>query len=536
MSETSKERQSRIDLRYYKLADAQLKWRRRLTILVIMVVGAWVAIAPMVGQGRDATVRLFQHNSLASKGTLARAHGMWDADCAVCHVPFSPVNGSRWSPAFWNRGPQAESKCQTCHAGPAHHASQLPNETPSCAECHRDHRGRDASLLSMEDSVCTTCHQDLPRHRNADAGPMLTPATVTRFAADRGEHPEFTPPTDFNGNGSGRIKFNHALHLAKGMAIEKGGVPLWTFASFKNPADRARYGATGGRDNDPVQLRCDSCHRLDGDDAAVGSSRTAGASPPPRSAGATMLPVSYQRDCRACHRLEYDAKAPEREIRHGLKAAEVVEELQRFYAADVVTHDQALLHTFVPPRAVPGKVDAADVRQAEAVVADKTLAALRRLFGTALMTDSREVSTAPQGRGGCVECHEIKASRPLVDLAAARGAEITPVAVRSLWFESARFNHATHRAIDCTGCHLGVTESRDQTKLLLPGINQCVTCHSPATTQVGASRGGAGTACVECHRYHNGDHAGAGVGSKAWRGKSAMTVEQFSRGGLTSGQ
>jgi hypothetical protein len=531
MSETSKQRQSRIDLGYYRFPDAQARRRGRLTLLALLIAGGWILAAPIWGRGRDAGVRLFQQGALASKGPLARPHAIWETQCEACHVPFTPVNGSRWSPSLRTGSHAGDDQCRTCHAGPAHHASQRAEDVPSCAECHRDHRGRGASLVAMDDSACTSCHRDLSRHRAPAAGPMLAAASVTRFGADPAEHPAFTPPRGVPGPNSGRIKFSHARHMARGLTMEQGGLPF-TFANLEEP-DRARYGWTRGQDGEPVQLRCDTCHRLDEGDSAGSAERSAG----PRPAGDAMLPVTYEKDCRACHPLHFDPRDPKRQVRHGQRPSELVAELRQFYAARAVEADPALLRRFVPPRPMPGRPVSDEVVRAGEMVEKRTLAALRRLFGSAVEEDVRSRQGLPLGRGGCVECHELRgSSRPLVNLEAASSSEIKPVVVRSLWYESATFNHAAHRALECAACHAGASESKDQARLLLPDIAKCVGCHSPATTQGGHPRGGAGTSCVECHRYHNGDHPGHGAGAEARRGTAEMTIDQFLKGGPQRGR
>jgi hypothetical protein len=334
-----------------------------------------------------------------------------------------------------------------------------------------------------------------------------------------------------------RIKFNHALHLAKGLTLEKDGIPF-TFASL-DAADWARYGGTSPAVREtPVQLECASCHQLDGEEYARGLERRIAGFVPPRTPGATMLPVTYENHCRACHPLHFDKNVPGRQVPHGLQPAALVDELRQWYAAEAVKDDPALLRRIVPPRPIPGPVPR-EVARVQQAVADKTLTALKILFGPAdagvIRDADRKPGHPPRQMGGCVKCHEWKSpARPLVDLAAASSREIRPVIVRLLWYESAVFNHATHRALECGQCHQGVRESKDQTKLLLPGIAQCVDCHAPAETRGGRPHGGAGVACVECHRYHGGDHPQQGLGAAARRGVADLSLEQFLDGRAAS--
>ena len=526
--ETGKQRKSRIELGYYKVPDAQSRWRFWLSLLALVAAGGWILIAPIWSPGRPRDVRLFQQNLLASKGPLAQPHATWDSTCEACHVPFTPINGSHWAPKLGSGTQAGDGNCRTCHRGPEHHKSQRSEDVPSCAECHRDHRGRDASLLAMDDAVCTTCHKDLAKHR------------ATGFDADPEHHPPFTPPEVATGTDEVRIKFNHARHLAKGLTLDTKGIPLKTFANL-DPADRSRYGWTPALSLEtPIQLECASCHQLDSEEYAQGLERRLAGLVPPRAPGAAMLPISYENHCRACHPLHFEKNVPGRQVRHGLEPRALVDELRQFYAADAVKDDPVMLRRVVPSRPIPGAPVPREVARVQKAVADKTLAALKLLFDPAVAAvirgPDRKPGQPPGEVGGCGECHQLKSSaRPLVDLDAASRLEVRPVVVRSLWLESAVFNHATHRALECGHCHKGVRESTDQTKLLLPGIAQCVDCHAPAGTRDGGGPlGGAGVACVECHRYHNGDHTRQGMGAASRRGMAELSLEKFLEGGAAS--
>jgi predicted CXXCH cytochrome family protein len=520
--ETGKQRRSRIELGYYRARDVHARRRLWLITLALLAAGVWILTAPIWGSGRLTDVRFFQQARLASKGPLARPHAMWETTCEACHVPYTPINGSQWGPSLSGRPQDGGARCKTCHAGPAHHANERIGDVPSCAHCHRDHQGRDTSLLAMNDSVCTRCHGNLAEHRLPDAGPLTLPAAVTSF--DPAHHPEFTRSSGAGGPESGRIKFSHARHLVPGMPLESGGASF-TFADL-DTADRSRYGWTSGRGLDtPIQLECGSCHQLDGEEYARGLEPRFADLVPPRIPGATMLPVSYENHCRACHPLRFDRNVRDRQVQHARQPRELLEELDRFYASEAVKDDPALLRRFVPPQPIPGAAVPPEVDAAQKAVAEQTLRALKLLFDSA---SDRESQT------GCVKCHDLKpGASPLVDLEDAGSLEIRPVVAGSLWYESAVFNHAAHRAMECGQCHEKVRESTDLTKELLPGIARCVQCHAPAESPGGKPRGGAGVACVECHRYHGGDHPRQGLGATDRRG-AEMSLEQFLEGGAGS--
>jgi len=523
--ETGKQRRSRIELDYYRRADALSRWRGGLTLAAILVAASFVAAGSIWSRHQAADSLILEPSRLASKGPLARPHAIWDSTCAACHVAFTPINGSRWTPSLWTGSQAGDGACKTCHAGPPHHASQRAQDVPACALCHREHRGRDSSLLAMDDSACTACHRDLSRHRRPDAGPLAVAAVVTQF--DLEHHPDFAAPSA----APRRIKFSHARHMADGLTLEAGGA-RFTFADVDS-AYRVRYGWTPQRGlAASVRLECASCHKLDGDEHAHGLARNVAGVVPARTVGTYMLPVTYENDCRACHTLPFDPNLPGRQIRHGLSPHDVVDELRQLYSAEAVKKDPALLRRFVAPQLIPGQAAPKDQR-VEQAIRDKVVTAAKLLFGSVIDEAVRRREHLPLGRRGCVECHNLTpSSKPLVRVEAVASLEIEPVVINCVWFDHARFDHTAHRALECSECHAGASNSRENPDPgLLPRIARCVECHAPAQSSAGRARGGAGVACTECHRYHNGDHPAQGVGARARRGAARMSIERFLSGG-----
>jgi hypothetical protein len=381
----------------------------------------------------------------------------------------------------------------------------------------------------MDDSNCVACHADLKSHRQENGPGLAVASAVTQF--DLAHHPDFTAASTVGAAGSGRIKFSHARHLAIGLPLQEGGKPF-TYDSLL-PADRARF---GGKPDEPAGtpvhlVECMPCHQLDGDERARRPGGKPANSLPARTPGATMLPVTYEHDCRTCHPLQFEANRPKRQIPHGLSPREVVNELKQFYAAEAVKEDPALLRRTVAPRAVPGQAEPGGARIKQAI-ADKVLVGAKLLFGSGADQAVRIRDQLPLGRRGCVECHNVRpADRPLVSADDFASLEIEQVVTNALWFEHARFDHTAHRALECAACHAGTLRSTENPDPgLLPSIGQCVECHAPSSKWPGQARGGAGVACTECHRYHNGDHPAEGVGASARRGVSRMSIEQFMRG------
>jgi ribosomal protein L40E len=76
----------------------------------------------------------------------------------------------------------------------------------------------------------------------------------------------------------------------------------------------------------------------------------------------------------------------------------------------------------------------------------------------------------------------------------------------------------------CADCHSTELFPKDKDNpepnkplelLNLPGIDNCRQCHAARSRPAGSDQafGGVRHGCVDCHRYHNGDHALDGPGS-----------------------
>ncbi len=529
IEESGKRRRSRIELGYYRVPDGFARWRGRLCVIAILTAAGWLVASAMANRNAASHAWSLEPSRLASKGPLAQPHALWDSKCDACHASFAPINRSRWSPSPWGASHAGSTKCTTCHAGPPHHQSQRLADVPDCAECHRDHRGRDASLIAMDDSLCTSCHKNLSDHRDPLAGPMAVAGSVTRFDPER--HPDLTASWTARSTDPRRIKFNHALHTAAGLTLEKGGTPL-TFAQLGD-SDRARY---GWKDQEPlnrsVQLECASCHESSAAESPRSTSPRSPRTGEPRSPGAYMLPIVYEHHCAACHTLHFDAKLPGRQARHGIPARELLADLEQHYTSEAVKADPDLLRQFVPPRPIPGQPESPENPVMKEAVEDRVLSAMKILFGAALDENVRLQAKLPAGRRGCVECHVLKpTSGPIAGAASLRTLEIEPPLMTPVWQESASFNHTTHRALGCTECHPGaITSQQNGDRPMLPGIARCSVCHVPAGDLFADPHGAAKATCTECHRYHNGDHPKQGPGASSRRASVEQTLEQFLNG------
>jgi predicted CXXCH cytochrome family protein len=416
-----------------------------------------------------------------SPGPLAAVHASWETRCEVCHVDARPLGGENWLAVATGQAHVADAQCTSCHAVPVHHAREEPGAVPACAACHREHRGPLARLTRVADDMCTSCHRDLDLHyRGGTSQGDRVHGVVTSF--NRREHPEFGATRAIKDPGT--IAFNHKLHLSAGLSNVPDPVAPFTLDRLP-PATRSYY-RRWARPDGVIQLDCASCHHPDGQAASVAGALDglpASAVRPARSDGALMQPILYERDCQACHPLSIPRGPKEPyAVRHRLQPAELEEVLRGYYTGQFLKGalggDAAIL-----TRPLPGKnPQRADERKTARDVIDRHVAA-----DTALLL----------GASTCQKCHP--------SLAADR-TRVEPGRMPQVWFERAKFDHAAHRGVACLDCHAGAAESQRSTDVLLPGIAVCVKCHAPLNETDAVATGGARFDCVECHRYHDGDH------------------------------
>ena len=533
--ETGKDRWRRVPKDYFRQPDPFRRTRLRLSVLALVAALGWWASG--LDWFHGGTTQNDAGRWRVSRGPVARVHATWDRQCDACHVPFAAIDGrpllaslglagvgsSRDEKAVLTGPSASDHLCSSCHKVGVHHQAVIAGEVPACAQCHRDHRGRDASLVRTPDSDCTACHGNLGVHINltlAQGGPAVsTNSQIHEFQRD---HPPFRPlAAKFPSGGPpvdrSRLKFNHALHMRPGLVAHEGDTP-YTVARIPVAAERSRYRTAGGTDAEPVRLDCASCHVLPtSDDGRSGP-------------GSYYQPVAYETSCRACHVLSFDPRKPDLVAPHGVEPAEVAAFLRRTYAAEVVSADGKLLDTFVPPLAVPGQT-------AEATRA-------RERLDSAVATAE---SLLFENTTNCRECHHLTGTDHGVV-----PARVEPTAVPEVWFSRARFDHAAHRAVSCRDCHArayaieadGKTPvanaSVANTDVLVPEIANCRQCHGPDPAASGwlgtlagtttSAMGRASQDCVECHRYHDGDRPARGPGSTVRDDTPERSVAEFLSG------
>ena len=503
--ETGKQRKSRIPLDYYKRSDPLARVKKVLGWGAAVVAFAYLATGLLRGDSGRLSY---------SRGDVAAAHATWDANCAACHEPLSPVDSNSWLKDFpltsWMVTQKATNmKCQACHSGAAHSSLEKPGETASCAFCHRDHRGRDAAIARVPDHDCTVCHADLSAHRTSSGVVADNALKVTGFTAST--HPPFAsiPSED-----KSALKFNHKIHM-----LPSFGSDRYTPQYFKDrlsERDQNEFGKRYG-ESATIQLTCASCHQLDPGDFAIDPAlrHMAGATPT-RPSGEYMLPITYENQCRHCHMLDFTAGEPAPP--HGLEPADLRRFLEGAFARKFLQGDSKVLEETAVTRRMPGRSVEEGKQTARQDINDQIAQAEMVLY---------------QDR--CAKCHSFSEERlDAAETAFDAPKSVLPTAVPNIWLKHSKFNHGTHRAVSCDACHglesegkFGpVATSEFNTDVLFTKVDVCQKCHARPS---GGSTptGGARHDCTECHRYHNGDNPLHGIGAFARAGTTDRSVADF---------
>jgi predicted CXXCH cytochrome family protein len=486
---TSKQRAYRIDPNYYHQPDRLTRVKRGLTWLAALGAIGWGAWG-FVGSPR-------QH----SPGLLAAPHAMWENQCSACHADFVPLahDAVQLLPTLVRRDAVT---CQQCHQGAVHHFNLKETGDASCVQCHFEHRGRNAQLTKVDDRTCVECHADLPNH--AQKPELVTSDKDFPYVAATGFTAETHPPFRSTRRDPGRLKFSHRLHLMPGLRMgpndKKQPVRLRDL-----PADlRELYRADPEHtDFAIVELDCSSCHT-----AAPAASLAKGGSEFSQAVAANlapgtlpttgdyMLPVNFERHCRACHALEFypgtKTDRPPHTVPHGLPPKAMDEFVRGAVLAARVDGDSDFAAAQpTPARALPGKALAADIERLKTAVAN-------------------DVATAEKiVNARCTQCHEAQRTGAQLDVF---HEAVAATNVPAVWLQRAKFAHAPHRGVSCKTCHEDAypedvyrpkpgASLLDDDRVLMPKLDVCVKCHAPRNGELGGAR----FDCVECHRFHGAD-------------------------------
>jgi predicted CXXCH cytochrome family protein len=368
-------------------------------------------------------------------GHVMLAHQPIELKCEACHeVAFRQV---------------LDSSCLECHQKIGHHVGQdlkpaVLFQGTRCAECHRDHKGVKTTHRD-DDRFCVECHKDVRGRANGAQS-----QNVTDFEKD---HPAFrlSIPVDKGVKrvrmGSGPVEESSNLIFPHEVHLDPKGV--------RHP------------DKDKVKLDCAACHR-------------------PDASKRTFEPVSMQKHCQECHRLEFEPAVTKRQVPHGLPG-DAITVVNEFYANLALN---GVKDSFEKAFGVPGegllrRVGApsdAQRQNALALAGKKSAQVSEELF---------EVRV-------CRACHAILRQdgpdgKPVWNVATIRA--------NNTWMPHARFDHKSHAQAKCADCH-DVAKSKRSQDVAMPKIESCRECHAgsqPAEKKITSN-------CLLCHGFHEQQH------------------------------
>ncbi|MCZ6804600.1 MAG: FHA domain-containing protein [Proteobacteria bacterium] len=427
--------------------------KRYLSWMFFLLVFIGFLVFPMSGHFfkplRDSLrdIWLFSDN-VWNTGGLSSSHRAIATECNICHkTAFISVK---------------DSDCKECHKNMYAHVDKAVHqvtmlETSKCAYCHQEHNSS-LGLKHYGGGLCIDCHKDIKD---------IVAKTELRDVSDFGnDHPEFML-TLLRNEGKDSVR---VLIGDKKLLKESSGL------RFDHKIHLAKKGIRGAKGN--VKMSCVDCHQ-------------------PDPGGIGFVSINMEKHCQSCHRLEFDAHVPDRELPHS-DIQQLMNVLEDFYMT------QALKGGYRDVKLKPresSKDPKPQIKTTPLEIPD--IVSERRRPGVELTVEESLVATAWAKQKwrhvaeeviqyrSCSTCHIIDVTRndpPDWRLA--------PVTITDHWMKSAQFNHKSHRTQDCVDCHK-MTQSEDSEDVMIPGIANCRKCHGGS----GAKDRVAST-CISCHKFH----------------------------------
>lgn len=443
---------SGLDARTKLGIEAGIFARRPLSWAVVGVVFAAFLLLPLVWQ--PAQLRW-------TTGEVSSGHAYIEGDCQECHSGL--FLGVR------------NTQCVTCHYDIGRHVSAelevAELEDVSCAGCHLEHRGREATLADRGSNFCADCHHDI-----TGVAAASEIGRITDFGID---HPAFklavvTDPS-----------VEAVPMVVNADLVENSGL---AFDHFMHMGDALT-------DLDDVErfLDCGACHV-------------------PDARGQRMKPVVFEDHCGDCHALDFDRSLPEEHAPHG-DSGTIRSHVREFYwslaLSGKVEDESAPAELRRRPAGV--SQNPADSAMIRGWVEAKLERTEKRFFGRS---------------GTCGTCHVVEQG-----LASDGGVGVTKVRIQSVWAPRVVFSHDSHMPFPCADCHpaaavfepdsdlarpegslagsipYGLLSREEATRIsesagdiLIPSIETCRECHAGASA---SGRGIVPSPCSMCHVFHD---------------------------------
>ena len=441
--------------RRYASSWHSFRLARRLVALACVVVAAIGAVIYLNSAQTSKRLELID-----TSGGISQAHSQFARDCKQCHEPAGKVDLLK--PAVATAS--IDANCEKCHTMHTFHQADAAVDH-SCTDCHHEHLGT-GPMQPVADINCVACHGNAEIMQTSAQKGLFLPASdfnvipkdsflvyfqpprpikgyTQVFQSFATDHPDFQIQRE-NLTDPNTLKFNHKIHL-------NGDIPM-----------------VDGR-----KLDCAYCHK-------------------PDSHGSNMQPISFAKNCQACHSLQLDPTLPDFQIPHptGASEANSVRDFLLTLPTQYATYaaekkgltNSTEIAAFVNQHMLGIRQR---VREGADLEKEVFYADARNVnLGLATPTGERDRALFP----GCAYCHEVKPSltqEPIVTK------PVTP----DRWYVHARFDHSAHSTMSCEACHGQVLQSEKTSDVNLPDKASCVTCHSP--------KGGVVSTCATCHDYHN---------------------------------
>jgi len=226
-----------------------------------------------------------------------------------------------------------------------------------------------------------------------------------------------------------------------------------------------------------------------------------------------MAPVKYATACAACHLLSFDKRFEEGvphdkpEVVHAF----LVKKFQEYIAAHPAElrvakdPDRDLTERPILPAArtlTPSQWVAERTADAELLLWRKTCKQCHALSGFVAMDDPQHAEYAKRVAFPGFPAKQMVESGTLYSMStgiprpSGMLPKVDPARITTRWLPHALFDHDAHRGFSCLGCHGTALTSKEMSDVLVPGIENCKTCHAPGPDH-------AESRCFECHTYHD---------------------------------
>jgi hypothetical protein len=236
-----------------------------------------------------------------------------------------------------------------------------------------------------------------------------------------------------------------------------------------------------------------------------------------------MEPVKFATACAGCHLLTFDKRFGEG-VPHD-KPEVVHSFLVKKFAQYIAAHPGAVREIQEPERRLKEEppLPPAQLLTPAQWVKERTAVAEELLWGKTCRQchalTGHELQDTALGRWDAASAQNAAhapPSGPYLSPTELPLPVIAPAKITLRWLPHAKFDHDAHRGFACTSCHAKAVSSTETSDILVPGIENCKTCHAPGPEH-------AESRCFECHTYHD--------WSKRKEVKPTFTLPALQKGG-----